>query len=134
MAPTALAVHAEEDKSEVATPVTDVLVVKSTAEGRPTNYDGDNDLESALPPGLLQLNRPTPASNVLWHTTNNSQQQTNKHKHKKLAVSPGRLGLTLQFPDDGRVGALIMKIDPACTFIDKIVVGDKIVSIDDRPL
>ena len=48
-----------------------------------------------------------------------------------LTVSPGRLGLTLVAVQEGG-GVMITNIDPKCTFIDQISVGDRIVTIDDK--
>eukprot|EP00986_Skeletonema_menzelii_P004646 scaffold1607_cov151-Skeletonema_menzelii.AAC.8 len=51
-----------------------------------------------------------------------------------LTVSPGRLGLTLNVNknDPQNNGAVITNIHPACTFKDKLEVGDRIVTIDGR--
>jgi len=48
-----------------------------------------------------------------------------------LTVSPGRLGLTLVAVQEGG-GVMITNIDPKCTFIDQVSVGDRIVTIDDK--
>ena len=47
-----------------------------------------------------------------------------------LTVSPGTLGLVLKI-DKELGGATVNAIDPACTFKDRIEVGDRIVTIDD---
>jgi hypothetical protein len=47
-----------------------------------------------------------------------------------LTVSPGRLGITLVAVQEG--GVMITNIDPKCTFIDQVSVGDRIVTIDDK--
>lgn len=55
-----------------------------------------------------------------------------------LTVSPGRLGLSLKLnkstttPTTAPMGAIIVDIHPACAFIDKIDIGDCIISIDGR--
>ncbi|KAL7535623.1 hypothetical protein ACHAXR_006617 [Thalassiosira sp. AJA248-18] len=46
-----------------------------------------------------------------------------------LPISVGRLGVTLQFYKSA-VGAVVTAVDPACTFRDKINVGDRLVTID----
>ena len=50
-----------------------------------------------------------------------------KHGNVVVNVSPGRLGLTLQFSN---ASAIIMAIDPACPFKKRINVGDCLESID----
>lgn len=50
-----------------------------------------------------------------------------------LAVSGGRLGLTLNFVDE-KTGAVVQEIDPTCTFRDKIAIGDRIISIDGKKI
>mmetsp|Transcript_6664 Transcript_6664/g.15113 ORF Transcript_6664/g.15113 Transcript_6664/m.15113 type:complete len:805 (+) Transcript_6664:156-2570(+) len=47
-----------------------------------------------------------------------------------LPVSAGHLGLSFRFLIPGTIGATITAIDPACTFKDRIKVGDQLVSID----
>ena len=46
-----------------------------------------------------------------------------------LTVSPGKLGLTIRV-DKTLGGCTITAIDPACTFKDRVEVGDRIVTID----
>jgi len=50
--------------------------------------------------------------------------------YKELAVSPGKLGITLQFVKEG--GAVIRICHPACAFKDKVQIGDRIITIDGR--
>ena len=47
-----------------------------------------------------------------------------------LPISPGRLGLTLQFYKTG-VGAMITGVDSACTFKDQVNVGDRLITVDE---
>ncbi len=47
-----------------------------------------------------------------------------------LTVSPGRLGLTLEMMKEEGEGAIIKAIDPACTFLGQVEVGDRILTID----
>mmetsp|Transcript_21126 Transcript_21126/g.38756 ORF Transcript_21126/g.38756 Transcript_21126/m.38756 type:complete len:677 (+) Transcript_21126:72-2102(+) len=46
-----------------------------------------------------------------------------------LPISPGRLGLTLQFYKTG-LGAMITGVDSACTFKDQVNVGDRLITVD----
>ena len=46
-----------------------------------------------------------------------------------LTVSPGRLGITLEIKEEGE-GAVIKAIDPACTFLGQVEVGDRILTVD----
>ena len=50
-----------------------------------------------------------------------------KHGNVILPISPGRLGLRLNFSG---TSAIVMAIDPACSFKDRISVGDCLESID----
>ena len=52
-----------------------------------------------------------------------------KEGYKELVISPGKLGLTLQFMNDTK-GATICKINPLCNFQDDVKINDRIVSID----
>jgi hypothetical protein len=54
-----------------------------------------------------------------------------------LTVSPGRLGLTLSMvPNANEVdgGAEITHIDPACTFLGEVEVGDRVITVDGVPV
>jgi len=52
-----------------------------------------------------------------------------KEGYKELVISPGKLGLTLQFINDTK-GATICKINSLCNFKNEIKVNDRVVSID----
>jgi len=52
---------------------------------------------------------------------------------KTVVASPGRLGLSVAFLDNGS-GAVIKKINPTCTFKDEVQVGDRVVTIDGKSI
>ena len=107
-------------------PVSAVVETESESSTKPdvpnpTPQPKEEELKSSPTFPLALKQQPKP-------TTNN-----NEVGYKELAVSPGRLGLTLQFVD-GIKGAVIRQINPACTFRNKIGVGDRIVSIDGQSI
>ena len=65
-------------------------------------------------------------------------------EHVSLPISSGRLGLTLRFPavEEGegggggagsskrRLGVIVASVGPACTFKDRVSVGDKLILVD----
>ena len=90
--------------------------------------------KTAYLPNLPTLKLPKPETPTTTPTTSAAVT-----KVITLTVSPGRLGLSLKLNKSSTTttttsttGAIIVDIHPACAFIDKIDIGDCIVSIDGR--
>jgi len=79
--------------------------------------------------------------NSLTRTIIKKQQKNRAYKqlpvpprgYKGLAVSPGKLGITLNFLVDRR-GPVITAINPACSFKNDIEIGNRLICIDGRKI
>lgn len=85
-----------------------------------------------VPPKLLKLKPPNKGSPPP-PTATTAATAAAARKVITLTVSPGRLGLSLKLnKSTTAMGAIIVDIHPACAFIDKIDIGDCIISIDGK--
>ena len=121
------------------------IVVKDMKEGTVIKATVKQALLPKVPPKLLMLKPPKketpPTAPPTAPTT--TVTTTAARKVITLTVSPGRLGLSLKLNKStpqiggtsttgGATGAIIVDIHPACAFIDKIDIGDCIISIDGK--
>ena len=80
---------------------------------------------------------PAAAASAAAASAKSTKAATTAAKHRSydpqyllmLTVSPGRLGITLEIKEEGE-GAVIKAIDPACTFLGQVEVGDRILTVD----
>ena len=113
------------------------------AAGPPALPDGPDEAEApnapdhikppALPPVGAAGSRPPDAE--AGHARARDAPPANLY----LTISPGRLGITVQFVEAGLsspapAGAVITRVDPHCSFGERVSAGDRLVSIDGRPV
>lgn len=88
---------------------------------------------NAIPAPMVE-GQPLAVATSAVDTSRSAVQRRESKYLLMLTVSPGRLGLTLEMMKKEGEGAIITHIDPSCTFLGQVDVGDQILSIDGAPV